>query len=57
MSAIELRGVAKQYPPREPGSLPQDLLRGVEPELGSSKPTQKDMQEFTVELKRMLQRG
>ena len=30
---------------------------GVEPELGSSKPTQKDMQEFTVELKRMLQRG
>ena len=30
---------------------------GVEPELGSSKPTQKDMQEFSVELKRMLQRG
>ena len=30
---------------------------GVEPELGASKPTQKDMQEFTVELKRMLQRG
>jgi hypothetical protein len=30
---------------------------GVEPELGSSKPTQKDMQEFTAELKRMLQRG
>jgi len=30
MSAIELRGVAKQYPPREPGSLPQDLLRGVD---------------------------
>jgi hypothetical protein len=30
---------------------------GVEPELGSSKPTQKDMQEFTTELKRMLQRG
>ena len=29
----------------------------VEPELGSSKPTQKDMQEFTAELKRMLQRG
>jgi len=30
---------------------------GVEPELGSSKPTQKDMQEFSTELKRMLQRG
>ncbi len=30
---------------------------GVEPELGSSKPTQKDMQEFTVELKRMLQQS
>ena len=30
---------------------------GVEPELGSSKPTQKDMQEFSAELKRMLQRG
>jgi len=30
MSAIELRGVAKQYPPREPGLLPQDLLRGVD---------------------------
>ena len=30
MSAIELRGVAKQYPPRESGSLPQDLLRGVD---------------------------
>src|SRR5437867_8771784 len=30
---------------------------GLEPELGSSKPTQKDMQEFTAELKRMLQRG
>jgi len=28
---------------------------GLEPELGSSKPTQKDMQEFTAELKRMLQ--
>ena len=28
---------------------------GLEPELGSSKPTQKDMQEFTSELKRMLQ--
>jgi len=30
---------------------------GVEPELGSSKPTQKDMQEFSTELKGMLQRG
>jgi hypothetical protein len=30
---------------------------GLEPELGSSKPTQKDMQEFAVELKRMLQPG
>ena len=30
---------------------------GLEPELGSSKPTQKDMQEFTSELKRMLQQG
>ena len=28
---------------------------GLEPELGASKPTQKDMQEFSVELKRMLQ--
>ena len=28
---------------------------GIEPELGSSKPTQKDTQEFTTELKRMLQ--
>jgi hypothetical protein len=28
---------------------------GVEPELGSGKPTQKDMQEFTTELRRMLQ--
>jgi DNA-binding transcriptional MerR regulator len=27
---------------------------GIEPELGSSKPTQKDMQEFSAELKRML---
>jgi hypothetical protein len=30
---------------------------GLEPELGSSKPTQKDMQEFSTELRRMLQRG
>jgi len=30
---------------------------GIEPELGSSKPTQKDTQEFTTELKRMLQQG
>jgi hypothetical protein len=30
---------------------------GVEPELGSSKPTQKDMQEFSVELKKLLQPG
>ena len=30
---------------------------GLEPELGSSKPTQKDMQEFAVELKRILQPG
>jgi hypothetical protein len=30
---------------------------GVEPELGSEKPTQKDMQEFSNELRRMLQRG
>jgi hypothetical protein len=28
---------------------------GLEPELGAEKPTQKDMQEFAVELKRMLQ--
>jgi hypothetical protein len=28
---------------------------GVEPELGSGKPTQKDMQDFTAELRRMLQ--
>lgn len=28
---------------------------GLEPELGSSKPTQKDMQEFSTELRRMLQ--
>jgi putative ABC transport system ATP-binding protein len=30
MSAIELRGIVKRYPPREPGLLPQDLLRGVD---------------------------
>ena len=30
---------------------------GLEPELGSSKPTPKDMQEFTVELKRMLEQS
>lgn len=30
---------------------------GLEPELGSSKPSQKDMQEFTTELKKMLQQG
>jgi hypothetical protein len=30
---------------------------GLEPELGSGKPTQKDMQEFSVELKRMLQQS
>ncbi len=29
----------------------------LEPELGASKPTQKDMQEFSVELKRMLQQS
>ena len=28
---------------------------GLEPELGSEKPTQKDMQEFSTELRRMLQ--
>ena len=28
---------------------------GLEPELGSSKPTEKDMQEFSMELRRMLQ--
>lgn len=28
---------------------------GLEPELGSSKPNQKDMQEFSTELRRMLQ--
>jgi hypothetical protein len=30
---------------------------GVEPELGSEKPTQKDMQEFSTELRKMLQHG
>jgi hypothetical protein len=30
---------------------------GLEPELGSSKPTQEDMKEFSVELRRMLQPG
>ena len=30
MSAIELRGIVKRYPPREPGLPPQDLLRGVD---------------------------
>ncbi len=33
MSAIQLRGVAKQYPPREPGLGPQDLLRAVDLEV------------------------
>ena len=28
---------------------------GIDPELGSGKPTQKDMQEFSTELRRMLQ--
>jgi hypothetical protein len=28
---------------------------GLEPELGAEKPTQKDMQEFSTELRRMLQ--
>src|SRR5881296_368291 len=28
---------------------------GLDPELGSAKPTQKDMQEFSTELRRMLQ--
>jgi hypothetical protein len=33
-----------------------DLGRlGLEPELGSSKPTEKDVKEFTAELRRMLQ--
>jgi putative ABC transport system ATP-binding protein len=30
VSAIELRGIVKSYPPREPGLPPQDLLRGVD---------------------------
>jgi putative ABC transport system ATP-binding protein len=30
MSAIELRGIIKRYPPREPGLAPQELLRGVD---------------------------
>jgi putative ABC transport system ATP-binding protein len=30
MSAIELRGIVKRYPPREPGLAPQELLRGVD---------------------------
>jgi hypothetical protein len=30
---------------------------GLEPELGSGKPTQADMQEFSTELRRMLQRA
>lgn len=30
---------------------------GLEPELGSEKPTQQDMQEFSTELRRMLQQG
>jgi hypothetical protein len=30
---------------------------GVEPELGSEKPTQKDMTEFSTELRKMLQQG
>jgi hypothetical protein len=30
---------------------------GVEPELGSSKPTTQDMKEFTNELRRLLQQG
>ena len=30
---------------------------GVEPELGSGKATQADMQEFSTELRRMLQQG
>ncbi len=33
MSAIQLRGVAKQYPPREPGLGPQELLRAVDLEV------------------------
>ena len=30
---------------------------GLEPELGASKPTQSDMQEFSTELRRMLQQA
>jgi DNA-binding transcriptional MerR regulator len=30
---------------------------GLDPELGSDKPTQQDMQEFTMELRRLLQSG
>jgi hypothetical protein len=30
---------------------------GIEPELGSAKPTGKDMQEFTAELRRLLERS
>ena len=30
MSAIELRGLRKRYPPREPGGAPQELWRGLE---------------------------
>jgi len=30
---------------------------GLEPELGSGKPTQNDMKEFSTELRRMLQQG
>jgi hypothetical protein len=30
---------------------------GLDPELGSDKPTQQDMQEFTAELRRLLQSG
>jgi len=30
---------------------------GIEPELGSAKPTQSDMQEFSTELRRMLQQA
>jgi hypothetical protein len=30
---------------------------GLEPELGSGKPNEKDMKEFTTELRKMLQQG
>jgi len=30
MSAIDLRGITKRYPPREPGLPPLELLRGVD---------------------------